>query len=61
MWDNISDLHVGYTFYNILDLSGQFFLKQNIDAQMNLKAQGLKHTIKDNTSTVDQEMMLLHK
>lgn len=42
------------TYMWVILFTSQFFLKQNVDAQMNLKAQGLKHTIKDNTSTVDQ-------
>ncbi|XP_056685461.1 uncharacterized protein [Spinacia oleracea] len=33
--------------FNVLDLSGHNFLEWTVDAQMNLKAQGLDHTIKD--------------
>ncbi|XP_021767028.1 uncharacterized protein LOC110731484 [Chenopodium quinoa] len=35
---------------SILDLSGKKFLEWKVDAVMNLKAQGLEHTIKDNKS-----------
>ncbi|XP_057249662.1 uncharacterized protein LOC104884621 isoform X2 [Beta vulgaris subsp. vulgaris] len=36
--------------FNILDLSGHKFLEWKVDAQMNLKAQGLEHTIQSITA-----------
>ncbi|XP_021752479.1 uncharacterized protein LOC110717986 [Chenopodium quinoa] len=36
--------------FSILDLSGKKFLEWKVDAMMNLKAQGLEHTVKDNKS-----------
>ncbi|XP_021771649.1 uncharacterized protein LOC110735769 [Chenopodium quinoa] len=40
--------------FNILDLPGKKFLEWKVDAIMNLKAQGLEHTIKDNKSPSGQ-------
>ncbi|XP_021719474.1 uncharacterized protein LOC110687165 [Chenopodium quinoa] len=40
--------------FNILDLSGNKFLERKVDAMMNLKAQGLEHTVKDNKSPSGQ-------
>ncbi|XP_021769888.1 uncharacterized protein LOC110734150 [Chenopodium quinoa] len=40
--------------FSILDLSGKKFLEWKVDAMMNLKAQGLEHTIKDNKSPSSQ-------
>ncbi|XP_021762540.1 uncharacterized protein LOC110727282 [Chenopodium quinoa] len=40
--------------FNILDLSGKKFLEWKVDAMMNLKAQGLEHTVKDNKSPSGQ-------
>ncbi|XP_021754996.1 uncharacterized protein LOC110720303 [Chenopodium quinoa] len=40
--------------FNILDLSGKKFLEWKVDAMMNLKAQGLEHTVKENKSPSGQ-------
>ncbi|XP_021762528.1 uncharacterized protein LOC110727269 [Chenopodium quinoa] len=40
--------------FSILDLSGKKFLERKVDAMMNLKAQGLEHTVKDNKSPSGQ-------
>ena len=40
--------------FSILDLSGKKFLEWKVDAMMNLKAQGLEHTIKNNKSPSGQ-------
>ncbi|XP_021730989.1 uncharacterized protein LOC110697892 [Chenopodium quinoa] len=40
--------------FNILDLSGKKFLEWKVDAMMNLKDQGLEHTVKDNKSPSSQ-------
>ncbi|XP_021775350.1 uncharacterized protein LOC110739202 [Chenopodium quinoa] len=40
--------------FSILDLSGKKFLEWKVDAMMNLKAQGLEHTVKDNKSPSGQ-------
>ncbi|XP_021766591.1 uncharacterized protein LOC110731048 [Chenopodium quinoa] len=40
--------------FSILDLSGKKFLEWKVDAMMNLKAQGLEHTVKENKSLSGQ-------
>ncbi|XP_021718901.1 uncharacterized protein LOC110686609 [Chenopodium quinoa] len=40
--------------FSILDLSGKKFLEWKVDAMMNLKAQGLEHTVKENKSPSGQ-------
>ncbi|XP_021744837.1 uncharacterized protein LOC110710803 [Chenopodium quinoa] len=40
--------------FSILDLSGKKFLEWKVDAMMNLKAQGLEHTVKENKSPPGQ-------
>ncbi|XP_021739713.1 uncharacterized protein LOC110706108 [Chenopodium quinoa] len=40
--------------FRILDISGKKFLEWKVDAMMNLKAQGLEHTVKDNKSPPGQ-------
>ncbi|XP_021738394.1 uncharacterized protein LOC110704888 [Chenopodium quinoa] len=40
--------------FSILDLSGKKFLEWKVDVMMNLKAQGLEHTVKENKSPSGQ-------
>ncbi|XP_021771458.1 uncharacterized protein LOC110735576 [Chenopodium quinoa] len=40
--------------FSILDLSGKKFLECKVDTMMNLKAQGLEHTVKDSKSPSGQ-------
>ncbi|XP_021723773.1 uncharacterized protein LOC110691163 [Chenopodium quinoa] len=40
--------------FSILDLTGKKFLEWKVDAMMNLKAQGLEHTVKENKSPFGQ-------